>query len=138
MADDSVRHSPGTPCWVVLVTPDAGRTGPFYAALFGWSAPPADSGFASVTCDGRDVAAVLPMPPEAAEVGAASRWLIYLATDDIGGSLARARPAGGEILAPAFDVGDLGSGWFNRWYPGVDGQRDSGHSAVQWRHERWR
>ncbi|HKN91788.1 MAG TPA: VOC family protein [Acidimicrobiia bacterium] len=106
MAD--ALHRPGTPCWVVLATPDAGRTGPFYAALFGWSAPPADSGFASVTCDGRDVAAVLPMPPEAAEVGAASRWLIYLATDDIGGSLARARPAGGEILAPAFDVGDLG------------------------------
>jgi len=100
-------HRPGTPCWVVLATPDAGRTGPFYAGLFGWSAPPAD-GFATLSCDGHDVAAVLPLPPEAAEAGAASRWLVFLATDDISRSLAQVRPAGGEILAPAFDIGDLG------------------------------
>jgi len=108
MADDAVLHRSGTPCWVVLVTPDAGRTGPFYAGLFGWSAPAADGGFDMITCDGRDVAGFLQLPPEAVEAGAASRWLIYLATDDIGGSLAAIRPAGGEILAPAFDVGDLG------------------------------
>jgi predicted enzyme related to lactoylglutathione lyase len=108
MADDTAFHAPGTPCWVVLVTPDAGRTGPFYAGLFGWSAPPADGGFATVDCDGTDVAGVLPLPPEAADAGAASRWLIYLATDDMNRSLNAIRPAGGEILAPAFDVGDLG------------------------------
>ena len=28
MADDHALHRPGTPCWVVLVTPDVGRTGP--------------------------------------------------------------------------------------------------------------
>jgi predicted enzyme related to lactoylglutathione lyase len=93
---------------VVLVTPDAGRTGPFYAGLFGWSASAEDGGFDTVQSDGRDVAGVLTLPPEAAEAGAASRWLIYLATDDIDGSLAVVRKAGGEILTPAFDVGDLG------------------------------
>jgi hypothetical protein len=104
MADDKLLHRPGTPCWVVLATPDSERTGPFYAGLFGWSAPPAGR-FATVTNDGRDVAAVLPLPPEA---GAASRWLVYLATDDISFTLAQVRPSGGEILAPAFDIGDLG------------------------------
>jgi predicted enzyme related to lactoylglutathione lyase len=108
MADDDALHRPGTPCWVVLVTPDAARTGPFYAGLFGWSAPPASGGFATIECDGRDVAGVLQLPAEAADTGAASRWLIYFATDDAGGSLEAIRPAGGEILAPAFDVGDLG------------------------------
>jgi predicted enzyme related to lactoylglutathione lyase len=107
MADDAALPPPGTPCWVVLVTPDADRTGPFYGGLFGWSVPDTGGGFGTVTSAGRDVAGLLPLPAEAA-AGAASRWLIFLATDDIGRSLATVRPAGGEILAPAFDVGDLG------------------------------
>jgi hypothetical protein len=109
MADESsVLHRPGTPCWVVLATPDAARTGPFYAGLFGWSAPAGDGGFDTVECDGREVAGVLPLPAEAAEAGAASRWIVYLATDDITHSLNAIHSTGGEILAPAFDVGDLG------------------------------
>jgi len=108
MAEDTARHRPGTPCWVVLVTPDPGRTGEFYADLFGWSEPKPGAGFDTVDCNGSEVAAVLQLPPEAAEAGAASRWLVYLATDDIGASLGKIRGAGGEIVAPAFDVGDLG------------------------------
>jgi len=107
-ARHTASHPPGTPCWVVLVTPDVSRTGPFYAGLFGWSAPDAAGGLGTVTSEGRDVAGVLPLPSEAAAAGAASRWLIFLATDDISQTLATVRPSGGEILAPAFDVGDLG------------------------------
>ncbi len=107
MAEDTRGHRPGTPCWVVLVTPDIGGTGAFYAGLFGWSRPKPDTGFDTVDCGGSEVAGVLQLPPEAA-AGAASRWLVYLATEDIGASLRKVRPAGGEILAPAFDVGDLG------------------------------
>jgi uncharacterized protein len=107
MADDAALHRPGTPCWVVLATPDADRTSPFYTGLFGWSSAPAGV-FATVSCEGQNVAAVLPLPPEAADGGAASRWLVFLATDDISRSLGQIRSSGGEILAPAFDVGDLG------------------------------
>ena len=108
MAEDGARHRPGTPCWVILVTPDAGRTGSFYAGLFGWSVPPPGAGFATVDRGGDEVAGVLALPPEAAEAGPASRWLVYLATDDIGGALGKVQAAGGQIVAPAFDVGDLG------------------------------
>ena len=108
MADDTARHRPGTPCWVILVTPDPDRTGPFYAGLFGWSVPAAGAGFAVVESGQGEVAGVLALPPDAATAGVASRWLIYLATEDIGASLGRVRAAGGEIVAPAFDVGHLG------------------------------
>jgi predicted enzyme related to lactoylglutathione lyase len=108
MLDDTARHRPGTPCWVVLVTPDTGRTGPFYARLFGWSKPMPDTGFDTIDHRGDDVAGALQLPPEAGEAGAASRWLLYLATDDVGASLEKVRPSGGEILNPAFDVGGLG------------------------------
>lgn len=105
---DRTLHRSGTPCWVVLVTPDAGRTGRFYAGLFGWSAAATEGGFATVARPGgSEVAGVLQLPPEAAEAGAASRWLVFFATDDLGSTLDVVRPAGGEILAPAFDVGDL-------------------------------
>lgn len=105
---DRTLHRAGTPCWVVLVTPDAGRTGPFYAGLFGWSAPEAEGGFATIDRPGGgDVAGVLQLPAEAADAGAASRWLVFFATDDVGTTLNVIRPAGGEILAPAFEVGDL-------------------------------
>jgi predicted enzyme related to lactoylglutathione lyase len=52
MAEDIAGRRPGTPCWVILVTPDPGRTGSFYAGLFGWSVPPAGARFAAVAdCD---------------------------------------------------------------------------------------
>jgi hypothetical protein len=107
MADDITRHRAGTPCWVVLVTPDTSRTGPFYAGLFGWSVPEPEAGFDTIDCRGSDVAGALQLAPDEAD-GAASRWLTYFATDDIGASLARVGPAGGAILAAAFDVGSLG------------------------------
>ena len=108
MADDIARHPAGTPCWVVLVTPDTSRTGPFYAELFGWSKPAPDAGFDTIDRRGKDVAGALQLPPEAAAQEAASRWLVYLATDDASASLEKIRNAGGEILSPAFDVGSLG------------------------------
>src|SRR5688572_27974465 len=105
---DRTLHRAGTPCWVVLVTPDAGRTSRFYAGLFGWSAPAAEGGFATVSRPGgSEVAGVLELPTEASEAGAASRWLVFFATADVGTTLEVVHPAGGEILAPAFDVGDL-------------------------------
>jgi predicted enzyme related to lactoylglutathione lyase len=107
MVTDIERHRAGTPCWVVLVTPDTGRTGSFYAGLFGWSIPEPGENFDTVDCRGRDVAGVLRVPPDDAE-GATSRWLVYLATDDVGASLERVHPAGGDILLPAFDIGRLG------------------------------
>ena len=108
MADDTARHRPGTPCWVILVTPDPASTGTFYAGLFGWTVPAPGAGFTTLESDGGEVAGVLALPPEAAQSGATSRWLIYLATEDIGASLGKVRAAGGEIVAPAFDVGHLG------------------------------
>ena len=48
MADDFARHRAGTPCWVVLVTPDTTRTGAFYSNLFGWSTPEPGKGLGAL------------------------------------------------------------------------------------------
>jgi len=54
------------------------------------------------------VAGLFELPGEARETGAASRWLVYISADDVGKRLERVRPAGGSILAPAFDVPGAG------------------------------
>lgn len=86
----------------MLVTPDTSRTGPFYAGLFGWSVPTSEAGFDTIDRNGSDVAGSLQLPPDEAD-GATSRWLVYLATDDILASVDAIHPAGGVILVPAFD-----------------------------------
>lgn len=94
----------GTPSWVVMATPDSAATLAFYGALFGWTADDESGGYTTLRLDGRDVAGMFQLPDEARRAGAASRWLVYIATDDIGDALNKVRPAGGSILAAAFDV----------------------------------
>ncbi|MGH8907960.1 MAG: VOC family protein [Egibacteraceae bacterium] len=98
----------GTLCWTVMVTPDATRTAAFYSGLFGWQAADASAGFASLQLGGREVAGLLQLPEATGAAEASSRWLVYLASDDIGRHLAKVEAAGGRILAPAFDVPGAG------------------------------
>ena len=99
----------GTPCWTVMATPDAARTAAFYSGLFGWQVAEVSAGFASLRLGGREAAGLLQLPEATrAAAEASSRWLVYLASDDIGGHLAKVEAADGRILAPAFDVPGAG------------------------------
>lgn len=98
----------GTLCWAVMATPDAARTAAFYSGLFGWQVADASGGFASLQLGGREAAGLLQLPEAAQAAEASSRWLVYLASDDIGGHLAKVEAVDGRILAPAFDVPGAG------------------------------
>ena len=139
MADNP--YPPGMPCWVVVATPDAVTTAAFYSRLFGWNATEGSAGF--TTPDGRDAAGLLQLPEAAREAGAPSRWLVYLATADINAALKKVGPAGGSILAPAFDVPGAGRmavvtdatgaelGLWEAWgHPGVGAAGEPG--ALVW------
>ncbi len=105
---EDARYPPGTPCWVVIATPDSSASAAFYGRLFGWQVSDPGGGYTTLQLDGLDVAGMFQLPDEAREAGAAGRWLVYLATDDIGKQLDRVRPAGGKILTPAFDLPGAG------------------------------
>jgi uncharacterized protein len=98
----------GTLCWAVMATPDAARTAVFYSGLFGWQTADASAGFASLRLGGREAAGLLQLPEATRMAQASSRWLVYLASDDIGEHLDKVEAAGGVILAPAFDVPGAG------------------------------
>jgi predicted enzyme related to lactoylglutathione lyase len=91
-----------------MATPDFEASAAFYSRFFGWKLSDAGSGYTTLQLDGLDVAGMFQLPDAAREAGAASRWLVYLATEDIGKQLDKVRPAGGRILSPAFDIPDAG------------------------------
>jgi hypothetical protein len=90
-----------------MATPDAETSVAFYSRLFGWKVS-GPGGYTTLQLDGLDVAGMFQLPDEARQAGAAGRWLVYLATGDIGKQLDKIRPAGGTILSPAFDIPDAG------------------------------
>ncbi|WP_280421460.1 VOC family protein [Nocardia carnea] len=98
----------GTPCWVDCQVDDPVRARDFYGALFGWEVAgtaPEAGGYLMATVQGRSAAGIGPKPPGQVM---RSTWTTYLASDDADATAAAVSAAGGTVLAPPFDVMDIG------------------------------
>lgn len=96
------------PAWVDLGTKDAAGARAFYAKVFGWdihvSPDPQYGGYGRAQLRGKDVAGIGPtMSPDQP-----SAWAVYVGTDDADALSKRVVAAGGQVVMPAFDVGDQG------------------------------
>jgi predicted enzyme related to lactoylglutathione lyase len=101
-------RAPGTPIWVDLGSSDLDASKAFYTALLGWDAftipDPAAGGYTMFLKDGKQVAALGGLQnPEGP-----SAWSTYIGTSDADATAARVREAGGQVIAPPFEV--LGAG----------------------------
>lgn len=117
----------GTPNWLDLGIPDMARAKRFYGHVFGWELQdtgPEGGHYHLCLKDGVPVAGMVTNE----EPGADHWWQVYFATDDCDGALKRVADAGGEIVMPADDVGDLGrmaivkdatGGQFGLWQGGT-------------------
>jgi len=98
----------GNPCWVDVTSTDITATRAFYTELFGWGAEEPDpefGGYFNFTKDGERIAgAMAAMDPSMPSV-----WSIYLAVDDADAAAAAVEAAGGTVMVPPMDVGDLGN-----------------------------
>ncbi|MBP5938237.1 VOC family protein [Streptomyces acidiscabies] len=107
MSEVTTPYATGTPCWVDLMAADQQAALDFYRDLFGWQgeAGPAEfGGYAVCELRGKAVAGIGPrMAPEAPVV-----WTGYLASDDAESTQQKIVAAGGTILVPVMDVGNLG------------------------------
>jgi predicted enzyme related to lactoylglutathione lyase len=98
----------GAPCWIDLLTSDAPATKAFYSELFGWTVFEAGEefgGYANFLRDGEPVAGCMPNSPE---MGAPDGWGVFLETSDAEKTAELALSNGGQVMAPAMDVADLG------------------------------
>jgi hypothetical protein len=107
---DRDGYIPGVPCWVDTNQPDPAAALVFYGELFGWgfddvAAPESGTTYAIGRIRGRDAAGVSSIPPGAARV---AKWNTYMWVEDAGETAAKARDAGGAVVAEPFEVPEAG------------------------------
>jgi hypothetical protein len=140
------KHPAGAFSWVELATTDQNAAKNFYSSLFGWSAADMPMGpgefYTLFKLEGRDAAACYTMRPDQSSQGMPPNWLLYVATEDADNSAKQAAAAGGQVLAPAFDVGEFGrmavlqdptGATFSVWQPKQNpGLGITGNNAFCW------
>jgi uncharacterized protein len=120
--DDNVPTSPkeppmptresapvGAPCWIELFTSDVERGRAFYGELFGWTSDdPAEEfgGYFTFCKDGIRVAGGMHNDGQS---GTPDTWSVYLASEDAKATAEAAKANGGQVIADAMEVMDLGS-----------------------------
>jgi uncharacterized protein len=106
---ERTHYPSGVPCWVDTLQPDPDAAVRFYAELFGWQfegpgpmpgEPPGRYFVARLR--GRDVAGIGSQPPQT--TGLPAFWNTYVAVESADAACAKAREAGGSILAEPFDA----------------------------------
>ncbi|MFE0102586.1 VOC family protein [Streptomyces sp. NPDC059009] len=105
---DTVRHTPGTPCWVSLMAHGLDATQEFYGSLFGWEFQPGPEQlgpYVRAMLDGHEVAGIGQLPPDHHLPIA---WTPYLASDDVDVTAEAVRHCGGTIGVGPLDAGDAG------------------------------
>ena len=100
----------GVPCWVDTEQPDPPAAAEFYGGLFGWELEdrmPAEAPghYFVATIRGKDVAAIGSQMEGAPQQPA---WNTYVWADSADDAAARAKEAGGSVLAEPFDVMQAG------------------------------
>jgi predicted enzyme related to lactoylglutathione lyase len=106
------HYAPGSFCWIELATTDQNAAKRFYSSLFGWAPADMPMGpgefYTMFRLDGRDAAAAYTMRKEQQERGLPPYWGIYVAVESADKAAERAAAVGGRVLAPPFDVFDVG------------------------------
>ncbi len=105
-------YVPGMLCWTDLQTSDQPAAKRFYSELFGWKLNDLPVGpnmtYTMATVGGKDVAAMSGMDVEMRKAGVPPHWNLYFAVKNVDEMASKAAKVGGKIVAPAFDVMDVG------------------------------
>jgi predicted enzyme related to lactoylglutathione lyase len=105
-------HAPGTFSWAELATTDQKAGVEFYRSLFDWNVneqPISDAEvYTMFTLRGKEVAAAYTMRPEERQHGAPPHWNLYVTVANVDESVKKAESLGATVLAPPFEVMDVG------------------------------
>jgi predicted enzyme related to lactoylglutathione lyase len=140
-------HAPGSFCWFELSTTDQAAAKQFYTQLFGWDVtefPMGPDETYTIFRNGTgDTGAAYTMRAEERQHGVPPHWMVYVAVANADEAAARVAALGGTVLAPAFDVMQMGrmavvtdpaGTHFSLWQAGSSiGTTVTGeHGAVDW------
>ena len=109
---ERTKYAPGTFSWTDLTTTDQHAAKAFYGELFGWDAEdhPVGEGmiYSMMQIGGKDVAAISPQMQAQRDAGAPPSWNSYVTVESVDESADRAGKLGATVIAPPFDVMDVG------------------------------
>jgi predicted enzyme related to lactoylglutathione lyase len=109
---EMTKHAPGTFCWTDAGTTDVNAAKRFYGEVLGWSffdRPLGDGDVYSMAqINGKSVAALYPQQRQMREQGIPPHWLCYFSVKSADEAASKAASLGGKVIAPAFDVFDVG------------------------------
>jgi len=99
-------------CWNELLTTDPAACEGFYTGIFGWRAEASEmqefGQYWVFHRGGRMECGMMPLPPSAAEGGAPSHWLPYIASADVEATVARAGELGAQVYCQPTDIPHMG------------------------------
>lgn len=101
-----MSRSHGSFAWYELLTTDVAAARAFYRQVVGWEAQDASTAalsYSVFTAGKVEVGGLMELPPEGLSVGAAPRWIGYVAVDDIDVTAERLTRLGGRIYVPPTD-----------------------------------
>jgi predicted enzyme related to lactoylglutathione lyase len=104
--EDGLSRGHGRFAWYELLTTDVAAASAFYREVVGWSAKDASTAafsYSIFTADTVEVGGLMNLPPEGRRMGAAPRWIGYVAVDDIDATAERLTQLGGRIYVPPTD-----------------------------------
>lgn len=107
MTDCMKQH--GAFSWNELMTTDVAAAKEFYGKLFGWELEDmqtCDMGYTMAKAEGKEVAGIMGMPPEAGEMP--PMWGAYITVTDVEASAKEAEALGGKIVLAPRDIPDVG------------------------------
>jgi predicted enzyme related to lactoylglutathione lyase len=106
------EHAPGSFCWAELSTPDPASAKQFYAALFGWEFADNDAGAAGVytmcRLGGDEVGGMCKTSARQEQMKVPPHWGTFVAVASVDDVVVKAKALGATVLAPAFDVMNVG------------------------------
>ncbi|MEV6206226.1 VOC family protein [Kitasatospora sp. NPDC051914] len=130
MPEVTTPYSTGIPCWVDLMAKDQQAALDFYRDLLGWQGRPGPAefgGYAVCELNGKAVAGIAPAMAPGGMPEPPTAWTTYLASTDARATQDAIVAAGGTVVVPVVDVGNLGrmlvasdpqGAVFGVWQPG--------------------
>jgi predicted enzyme related to lactoylglutathione lyase len=108
-------HEPiphGTICWAEHASKDVEAAKKFYSELLGWKlagSQAAGMNYTEIVVGDKHIGGMYQMPEEGGNAGdVPSRWMSYVAVDDVDASAKRTEELGGRVCVPPMDIPNVG------------------------------
>jgi uncharacterized protein len=102
--NNSPMAQPGRVSWNELATTNVAAAKKFYTGLFGWKTEPFGGDYTLFKQGKTMVGGMMKCPKKSAP----AHWLAYVTVKDVDASAAKAAKLGGKVVAPPFDVPEVG------------------------------